>query len=309
MIDTPITLKQAVPYLQLYQGRIFVVKVGGRILSRRETLDALAEDVATLHTLGIRVILVHGGGPQATELSRKLGFEPRIVAGRRVTDGHTLEVAKMIYAGSVHIDLLAALQRHGVSSIGVSGVDANLILAVRRPKTMVVPAPGETPVEVDFGSVGDIQEVNGALLRHLLDGGLLPVICSLGVDRDGNVLNINADSIAEAVARTIHADKLLIVTDTDGILRDVTDPATLVSYTDIEEIEAMKKSGALSGGMLPKVQACVAALSGGVRRTHVLNGMKPGALVSEIFTNAGCGTMIVDRRERETYQKAELGQP
>ncbi|MBI5210791.1 MAG: acetylglutamate kinase [Elusimicrobia bacterium] len=298
MTDAPIMLKHALPYIRLYRGKVFVVKVGGRVVARPKTLDAVVEDVCLLQEVGIKVVLVHGGGPQATELSRAMGFEPRFVAGRRVTDERALEVAKMVYAGKVNIDILASFRAHQAPAVGVSGVDGGLVTARRRPKKLVA-EPGREPVEVDYGLVGDIEGVDPRPLETLLAGGYTPVIACLGSDPEGTILNINADSVAEAVARALRAEKLVVITDTEGLLKDAADPASLVSYTDVEEVLKFKADGRLSGGMLPKVEACLRALEGGVRRTHIINGLKPGALQREIFTNAGCGTMIVARRERQ----------
>ena len=306
MTDSPLMLKQAIPYIRMYKGKIFVVKVGGRVVGRKEMLDALVEDVCLLQQVGIRVVLVHGGGNQATELAKKLGLEPEIIAGRRVTDAETLEVAKMVYGGTLNIDILSSFRAHHTSAVGVSGVDAGLVTAHRRPKRMVEPAPGQAPVEVDFGFVGDIDGVDPKVLLTLLDAGMTPVVSCLGADTMGNIFNINADSIAESIARSLKAEKLVIVTDTEGLLKDVANPSSLVSYTDLEEVESFKKAGRLTGGMLPKIEACVRALKGGVRRTHIINGLKPGALLRETFTNAGCGTMIVEKRERQEYQAVEL---
>ena len=302
MLDAMLTLKRAIPYIRLYKGKTFVVKLGGRVLQQRDVLDALTEDITLLHQVGIRVVVVHGGGPQLDALSRRLGIEPVIVAGRRVTDESTLEMAKMVYAGSLNIDILSSLRAHQTPAVGVSGVDGNFITARRRGAKSVRPVPGAAALEIDFGHVGDIEAVNVAFVQHLLQGDLVPVVSSLASDAEGNIFNVNADTVASAIAGAVGADKLLLLTDTDGILRDVSNPASLVSYTDIDELQQLEASGALSGGMLPKVTACVNALRAGVRRTHILNGCKPGALLLEVFTNAGCGTMIVDRREREHYQ-------
>ncbi len=295
MTDAPILLKDAVPYIRLYKGKTFVVKAGGRVVARPETLNALIEDVCMLQQVGVRVVLVHGGGPQASALSRKLGVEPTMIDGRRVTDAQALEVAKMVYAGSLNTDILAAFRAHQTKAIGVSGVDAGIVTAKKR-----------APTPVDYGFVGDIESVDPSALELLLSNAITPVVACLGADESGQVLNINADSVAEAVARALKAEKLVIVTDTEGLLRDVANPGSLVSYADVDEVLKLKSEGRLSGGMLPKVQACLSALKGGVRRTHIINGLKPGALQREVFTNAGCGTMIVEKRERQSYQQAEL---
>lgn len=297
MPETIVALQQALPYVRLYKNKIFVVKIGGKVVQKRETLDAVAAEISLLHQVGIRVVLVHGGGPQATELSRRLGIEPTIVAGRRVTDAQTLEVAKMVYAGSLNVDILSAFRAHQTPAVGLSGVDAGLITAHRRHKKFIEPFPGADPIEVDFGFVGDIVKVEPGILEHIMAGDAVPVIASLACDDDGTVFNVNADSIADALARALGAEKLLVLTDADGILRDVADPTSLVSFCDAADIEAMRASGSLSGGMLPKVEACLSALRGGVGRAHIINGLRPGALLTEIFTNAGSGTMIVLERD------------
>ncbi|HAH05794.1 MAG TPA: acetylglutamate kinase [Elusimicrobia bacterium] len=297
MPDAIRALRQALPYVRLYKGKTFVVKIGGRILQKRETLDALIEELCLLHQVGIRIVVVHGGGPQASELSRRLGIEPTIVAGRRVTDEQTLEVAKMVYAGSLNVDMLSVFRAHQTPAVGVSGVDAGLLTARRRHKKRIEPFPGAAPVEVDFGFVGDIVRVDPAILESLLAAGCVPVISPLACDERGTVFNINADSIAEAVARSLAAEKLLILTDTDGVLRDPADPTSLVSLTDIAGLERMREEGKLTGGMLPKVDGAIAALRGGVRRAHILNGTRAGTLLMEIFTNSGSGTMIAERCE------------
>lgn len=306
MTDSLRVLKQAIPYIRLYKGKTFVIKVGGRVVAKKDCLDALLEDVSLLQQVGVRVLLVHGGGDQATALSRRLGVEPEIVNGRRVTDAHALEIAKMVYGGSMNVDILASLRGHHTPAVGVSGVDAGLIVAKKRPLQLVETQAGQAPVAIDYGFVGDIESVDPKVLTALLDGGLTPVVACLGADQDGAVLNINADSVAEALARALQAEKLIVVTDTEGILRDVQNPGSLVSYADFDEIAAMKQAGQLSGGMLPKVEACVKALQGGVKRTHVINGMKPGALLREVFTNEGCGTLIVARREKQADPGAAL---
>lgn len=309
MIDPHITLKQAVPYLRLYKGKTFVVKAGGAVLEKPGSLAALAEDVATLEQLGVRLVFIHGGGPQASRLQRKLGIEPRIVAGRRVTDAATLEAVKMAYRGTINLEVVGALAKAGCRAVGLCGVDGGLIRARKRPPVRVAAAPGEEPSLVDYGLVGDIESVDAAALSVLLDSGFTPAIAPLAGDGEGGALNVNADTLASAVARALSAEKLILLTDVDGILRDVNDPGSLVSYTDLEEVASLTAEGRLAGGMLPKVEACVAALKGGVRRTHVINGTRRSALLTEVFTNSGCGTMIVGRKEREAYQHQELKAP
>jgi acetylglutamate kinase len=193
-------LLQALPYIRRHKGATFVIKCGGEVARDSDALDLLAQDIALCAHVGIRTVVIHGGGPQATELSVKLGHEPHIVQGRRVTDDETLEVAKMVFAGQINIDILGALRRHGIQPVGVSGVDGNLISAVRRPATDVTDAQTGETRQVDFGHVGDITDVNTRLLRKLLDDGYVPVLASLGSDDAGSIYNINADTVAAHVA-------------------------------------------------------------------------------------------------------------
>jgi acetylglutamate kinase len=290
-------LKRAVPYIRLYKGKTFVVKVGGNVLKDQKALSNFCEDIALLVQLGIKVAIVHGGGPQATELSKKLGHEPVFVAGRRVTDDQTLEIAKMVYAGKLNLELLAALEAKGVAGIGLTGPDARLIVARRRPRSKV----SGSDEEIDWGHVGDIQRVNSDLLEKLLDGGYVPVICSLATDGEGGILNVNADGVARAVAIGLRAEKMVLLTDRPGLLADASDSTSLVSYVDTDRIAGMIKDGSISGGMIPKVEACRSALEGGVRRTHIIDGLRPQAILLEVFTNEGCGTMIVGPKEKEAY--------
>lgn len=295
-------LKRAVPYIRLYKGKNFVLKVGGNVLKDARALASFCEDCSLLHQLGIRLVLVHGGGPQATELSKRLGHEPTIVGGRRVTDDQTLEVAKMVYAGKLNLELLAALEAKDVPGIGLSGSDAKTIVAKRRPRSKVEGSEDE----IDWGHVGDITRINSELLTKLMDGGYVPVICSLATDGEGGILNVNADGVARHIAVALKAEKLVLLTDRAGLLEDPNDGSSVLSYVDTDRIERLKAEGRISGGMLPKIEACVGALQGGVRRTHILDGTRPQGLLVEVFTNEGCGTMIVGPKEREVYLHDEI---
>ena len=305
MIEGIAGLKGALGYVRAYRGRTFVVKAGGEVLGDQRARDALAAQIGLLHSLGIRCVLVHGGGPQATALGRSLGVEPAIVAGRRVTDDAQLAIATMAFAGTVKVDLLAALRRNHVLAVGLTGVDADLLTASRRPQQLVRDDDGVLRL-VDFGHVGDIEHVDVSVLLTLLGAGFVPVVSSLAGDADGNVYNVNADTVAERIAIALRAAKLLVLTGAPGVLRDASDPTTVVSFADALDLEALVQSGAISGGMRPKVEACVRAAEGGVERTHILDGRTPDALLLEVFTGAGCGTMIVRRKEKEAYADAEL---
>jgi acetylglutamate kinase len=284
---------------------VFVVKLGGDVLSDGGVRDQAATQLALLHSLGIRLVVVHGGGPQATALSRRLGQEPRMVAGRRVTDDAALEVAKMVYAGQLNTDLLAALRAHKVQAVGLSGVDADLLVAHRRPPVSVVDDDGRS-VQVDYGNVGDIERVDPRILVTLMDARFVPVVASLAGDDDGAVYNVNADTVAESIAVALRAQKLIFMTGAPGVLRDRNDSSTLVTFADPDDLAGLMASGALAGGMRPKVEACIRAATSGVERTHIINGRAPDALLLEVFTGAGCGTMIVGRKEKATYLGVDL---
>lgn len=298
-------LKGALRYVRAYRDRVFVVKLGGDVLTDADVLDHVTAQLALLASLGIRLVVVHGGGPQASALTRRLGGEPTMVAGRRVTDDQALEVAKMVYGGQLNIDLLAALREHRLQAVGLSGVDADLLTARRRPPVNVVDDAGASRT-VDYGHVGDIVRVDTHVLTTLMDARCVPVVASLAGDDEGNVYNVNADTVAESVAVALQAMKLIFLTGAPGVLRDRTDPTTLVTFADPDDLEGLIASGALAGGMRPKVEACIRAATSGVERTHIIDGRAPDSLLLEVFTGAGCGTMIVGRKEKATYLGVDL---
>jgi len=295
------TLLQALPYIREHKGKTFVIKCGGEIARDPEALDRLAADIALVFHVGVRPVVIHGGGPQASDLQRRLGHEPHIVHGRRVTDDATLEVAKMVFGGQINIDILGALRRHGISAVGVSGVDGDLIQAVRRPASEVKDPKTGKMTQVDWGHVGDIASVNTRLLQKLLDDGYVPVLCSLGSDRGGNVYNINADTVAARVAMDMSAGKLLLLTDAPGLLEDPDNPESLISHLSAGRCEELLKSGAIRGGMVPKVETLIEAVRGGVRRAHILDGKTAHSLLVELFTKEGTGTMVTTREEEARY--------
>jgi acetylglutamate kinase len=305
-LDPSLTgLKGALRYVRAYRDQVFVVKLGGEVLQDADVLDQVATQLALLQSLSIRLVVVHGGGPQASALTRRMGHEPVMVGGRRVTDDAALEVAKMVYAGLLNTDLIAALREHRVQPVGLTGVDADLLTAHRRPPVDLVGDEGK-PQRVDFGHVGDLDRVDARVLTTLLDARFVPVVASLAGDDEGNVYNVNADTVAEAIATALRAQKLIFLTGAPGVLRDRTDPSTLVTFADPDDLAELMQSGALSGGMKPKVEACIRAATGGVERTHIVDGRQPDALLTEVFTGAGCGTMIVGRKEKATYLGVDL---
>jgi acetylglutamate kinase len=275
------------------------------VLSDPAILDGVSAQLGLLSSLGIRLVVVHGGGPQATALSRRLGVEPTIVAGRRVTDDSALDVAKMVYGGMLNTDLVAALREHRLQAVGLSGVDADLIQAKRRPPVSVVDDAGKTRT-VDYGHVGDIERVDPRVLYTLVEARFIPVVASLAGDDEGNVYNVNADTVAESIAVATQAMKLIFMTGAPGVLRDRNDPSSLVTFADPDDLTSLMASGALVGGMRPKVEACIRAATSGVERTHIIDGRAPDALLLEVFTGAGCGTMIVGRKEKATYLGVDL---
>ena len=281
-------LRGAVPYLRLFQGKTFVIKAGGEVVADRERTKLLMEQVGILHHLGIRVVVVHGGGGQATELAGKLGLTTRLVAGRRVTDGPTREVVTMTLNGSVNTSIVASCRQLGVPALGISGVDAGLVMARRRPPVAI-----EGEGEVDFGYVGDVVSVEVGVLERILEDRYVPVVCPLSADEEGEVLNVNADVIAARLAMELQAEKLILLTATPGILEDPAEPTSLVSYTDVKGLDALHRAGVLEGGMLPKVASIKDALAGGVARVHVISHKVHDSLLLEVFTNEGSGTLVV----------------
>lgn len=298
-------LKGALRYVRAYRDNVFVVKLGGDVLEDPGALDHVAGQVGLLASLGIRIVVVHGGGPQASAMTRRLGLEPRVVAGRRVTDDAVLEVVKMVVGGRLNVDILAAFRGHEVHAVGLSGVDAGLITVRRRPPVEVTDDAGKTGL-VDFGHVGDVDLVDPAVLLTLLGARFVPVVASLAGDADGEVYNVNADTVAEALAVALKAQKLIFMTGAPGLLRDREDPASLVTFADAADLQALLEAGAVAGGMRPKVEACIRAATGGVERTHIIDGRLPDSLLLEVFTGAGCGTMIVGRKEKATYLGVDL---
>lgn len=298
-------LKGALRYVRAYRDRVFVVKLGGEVLADPDGRDQVAAQLALLSSLGIRVVVVHGGGPQATALSRRLGVDPTIVAGRRVTDDHALSVAKMVYAGELNTDLVATLNWHEAQAVGLTGIDGDLVTVRKRPPVQMVDDDGTAKI-VDFGWVGDVERVEPRVLTALLDARFMPVVASLAADGDGQVYNVNADTVAERIAVALHAQKLIFLTGAPGVLRNREDPSTLVTFADPDDLAELIRGGAVAGGMRPKVEACIRAATSGVERTHIVDGREPDAILMEVFTGAGSGTMIVGRKEKATYLGVDL---
>src|SRR5437660_7342527 len=278
-------LREALPYIQRFKGKTFVVKFSGKVTEDRDHLISLCEELALLHQVGIRICVIHGGGKQLSELAKKMGVEQTIIEGRRVTDDETLEMAKMIFAGKINTDILAALRHRGVEAVGLSGVDGNIVHAERRPPKEIVNRETGQSEHIDFGHVGDILEINARLLTVLLDQGYLPVISSLGADAEGTVFNINADTVAAEIAVQLQAEKLILLSDVDGIYLREGEPETMLSRLTASEADALIRDGKATGGMIPKLQSITSLLGRGVHSAHILNGSLRNALLAEIFTD------------------------
>lgn len=282
-------LKHAAPYIRLFKGKVFVLKAGGEVFADLDETRALLEQIGLLYQVGVKVVLVHGGGPQSTKLAAALGLDTQFIDGRRVTDGPSLDVATMVLNGQINTRILAVCRDLDIPAVGISGVDAGLIRAHRRP-----PVKKDGGGSVDYGFVGDIDSVDASVLRKQLDNGLMPVVSPLSCDSSGTLLNINADTVAAAIAAELKAEKLVLATGAPGILEDRDDPKSLISYVDLAALRKLRKKGKLADGMLPKAAAIESAISNGVNRVHVISYKVPDSLLLEIFTNEGTGTLVVD---------------
>lgn len=292
-IETLDLLREALPYIQRFKGKTFVIKFSGKVTEDTQNLTSLAEELALLHQVGIRVCVIHGGGKQLTELANKLGVAQTIIEGRRVTDDDTLELAKMIFRGKINTEILSELRGRGIDAVGLSGVDGGVVKAVRRPPKHFVDRETGESRSVDFGHVGDIVEIDTHLIQLLLDGGYLPVISSLAADDGGRVFNINADAIASEIAVSLGAEKLVLLSDVNGIYLNPDDKTTKIDRLNAAEAERIIADGTASGGMIPKLQSLLSILGRGVKSAHIISGTERNALLAEVFTDEGTGTMVV----------------
>ena len=295
-------LKHAAPYIRLFKGNVFVIKAGGEIFADSEQTRALMEQVGILHQVGIRVVLIHGGGPQSTKLATALGLDTTFIDGRRVTDGASLDVATMVLNGQINTRVLASCRDLQIPAIGISGIDAGLIRAHRRPLV-----ERDSDESIDYGFVGDIDSVEADILVKQLDNGLMPVVSPLSCDESGTILNINADTVAAAIAAELGAEKMILLTGAAGVLEDINDPQSLISYIDRAALDKLRDDGKLADGMLPKAAAIDAALANGVSRVHVISYKVPDSLLLEVFTNEGTGTLVVN--DIAALSPAEQGGP
>ena len=274
-------LVQALPYIQKYYGKTIVIKYGGSAMIDDELKLSVARDVVLMHYVGMKPILVHGGGPEISAIMRKLGKEPEFVDGKRVTDAETMEIVEMVLAGKTNKGIVSIINNLGGKAVGLSGKDANLIVAEK--------ADGE----VDLGFVGKVSKINPLILTDLLEHSYIPVVSSVAIGPHGESFNVNADHIAGEIAAEVNATKLIMMTDVPGIYADFADKSTFISELKISDAKKMIKSRQIDQGMIPKVEACMTALAGGVERAHIIDGTMSHSLLMEIFTDTGIGTMIV----------------
>ena len=271
-------LVQALPYIQKYYGRTIVIKYGGNAMTSDVLKGQVMEDIVLLTMVGIKVVLVHGGGPEMSRLMIQLGKKPQFIDGLRVTDQETVDIAQMVLAGKVNKTLVNLLQTKGADAIGLSGMDAGLIQAkIRDPK---------------YGYVGDITEINTKPITDLLNNGYIPVISTLGCDKEGNVYNINGDTAAGRIAGALNAERLIMMTDIPGVMKDPQDPDSLIPSLTISQAQSLMDDGTISGGMIPKIRCCIDALQEGVKGVVIIDGRVPHATLMEILTDEGAGTMI-----------------
>ena len=281
-IEKADVLVEALPYIQKLYGKIVVIKYGGAAMTDEELKEKILQDITLLSFVGMKPIVVHGGGKDINKMLDKLEIEPQFIDGLRVTDDATMDVVQMMLAGSINKNIVSKLCSLGTKAIGLCGKDANLINAKKL----------ENDKGIDYGCVGQVTSVNTKLLRLLADDAYIPVIAPIGTDENGNTYNINADTVAAEIAKALQCEKLVFLTDTDGIRKDPDDADTKINKISEDEIKDLIKKGIIAGGMLPKVQGCIMALDGGVKRIHILNGKIEHPIILEIFTDSGIGTMV-----------------
>ncbi len=271
-------LAEALPYMREFSGKTVVVKYGGNAMDTPELADLFARDVVLMHLVGMHPVIVHGGGPQISDLMRRLGKEPEFVDGLRVTDAETVDIARMALVGKVNREVVSSLNRHGSFAVGLSGEDAGLLTVTQRDERL--------------GFVGDVSHVDPSIVERLMREDLIPVIATIGMGVDGNAYNVNADTVAGAIAEALGAEKLVYLTDVAGVMSDYPNEDSLLSQLDVSDLKALVEAGSVGEGMIPKLESCAHALENGVTRAHILDGRIPHALLLEFFTREGIGTMV-----------------
>ena len=288
--DKAAILVEALPYIQQFYGKTIVIKYGGNAMINDDLKEKVMQDIALMKYVGIRPVIVHGGGPDITGFLKKVGKESDFVAGLRVTDEETIEIAEMVLDGKVNSEIVNLLNRRGVRAVGLSGKDAGLIKARKKLATVY---EGEDTKKVDIGYVGEVEQVDTGILEDLLKQGYVPIIAPIGVGDNGESYNINADYVAAEIAGALQAEKLLLLTDIEGIYKDFNDKSSFISTLHLSEARQYIKEGIIAGGMIPKVEACLTALEQGAGKTHIIDGRLAHSIILEIFTSRGIGTQVV----------------
>jgi len=291
-IEKAAVLVEALPYIEKFSGKIVVIKYGGHAMISKELKEAVLTDVVLMKYVGILPVVVHGGGPEITGMLNQLGIKSEFAGGLRITDAKTMEVVEMVLVGKINKEIVAQLNRIGGKAVGLSGKDANLLQAVK--KLQQIQTPEGTTEEVDIGFVGELDQVNPEIVTNLLRDQYIPVVAPVAVGAKGESYNVNADSAAGSLAAALGADKLIILTDVEGIMADVNDPNSRISSLRAGDFATLVERGKIDGGMIPKVECCLEALRGGVRTTHILDGRVPHSILLEVFTTEGIGTMVVE---------------
>ena len=281
-------LVETLPYITRFAGRVVVVKFGGNAMESDELADQFAQDIVLMHSVGIKPVVVHGGGPQIGDLVARLGLSTEFKDGQRVTDKETLEIAQMVLVGKVNTDIVSSINVHSPIAVGLSGGDSNLIEAAQRDSSL--------------GYVGDVVKINPSIVECLMEENLIPVISTIGTDLNGQAYNINSDTVAAALAGSLKAERLLYLTDIEGLLEDVTDPASKISKIGISSLNDLIDKGIIKSGMIPKAQACIDAIKEGVASAHMVDGRIPHVLLLELFTDAGIGTMVLPEDMLDSFK-------
>ncbi len=290
-LDKANILIEALPYITKFYGKTIVIKYGGHAMINDELKDAVMRDVILMKYVGMNPVIVHGGGPEITGMLKKLGIQSQFVGGCRITDKETMEIAEMVLVGKINKEIVSMINKFGGKAVGLSGKDANLIQAVRK-MGKTIGDDGEMVLQ-DIGFVGDVDKINADIVLNLMKDGYIPVVAPVGVGKEGESYNINADYVAGAIAEALNADKLILLTDVEGIFQDYENKNSLISELKLNEVDEKIRQGVISGGMIPKVECCVKAVTAGVNTTHIIDGRLPHSILLEIFTDKGIGTMVV----------------
>jgi len=290
-LDISNVLIEALPYIKKFHNKKIMIKYGGHAMIDEQAMSSTARDTVLLKYVGMQPLVVHGGGPEISRSMDKMGKAPKFVGGLRVTDSETMEIVKMVLVGKINTEIVSKIGLHGGKSIGISGKDDFLIQSSKRNPTKIRQENGEI-LEVDLGYVGKIDKINSDIVDVLTQENYIPVISPIGIDNQGNTLNLNADTVAGSIASEINAEKLIVLTDVPGIMTDPDDPDSIIRRIHVDELKELVKEGIITGGMIPKVETCINAVENGVKTAHILDGRREHSILLEIFTKDGIGTMV-----------------